>query len=123
MTTKSLLAPLLGPLPLPLLFFQLSQDPILDKVWGVLVAGVVGQLVVGGFFMIGFVAIVRKSIDKDIPARLQSIDTHIEAIGKELLSMRREIDRHGYKIEALEKYRDDLDDTRSRQPRSPSPRR
>ena len=108
-----------------LLLAQLSQDPILDKVWGVLVAGVVGQLVVGGFFMIGFVAIVRKSIDKDIPARLQSIDTHIEAIGKELLSMRREIDRHGYKIEALEKYRDrdDLDDTRSRQPRSPSSRR
>lgn len=107
-----------------LLLFQISQDPILDKIWGVLIAGVVGQLIVGGFFMVGFVAIVRKSIDKDIPAKLQSIDQHIEAIGKELLSMRREIDRHGYQIEALERHRDrdDLDDTRSR-PRPPGPRR
>jgi hypothetical protein len=100
-----------------------SSDPVLGKIWGVLIAVVVGQIVVGAFFMIGFVAVVRKSIDKDIPAQLQSLDKHFQELARELLQMRREVDKHGYKIEALEKSRDtmqgDLDDTRSRRPASP----
>ena len=97
-----------------LLLQSLSQDPVLDKMWSVLIAGVIGQLVVGLIFMVGFVAIVRRSIDKDIPAKLQSIDKHIEEIGRELIQMRRDVDRHGYRLDALEKFREDtLDDTRS----------
>lgn len=120
MTVSSFLS--LSPL-LPFLFQSLSTDPVLDKVWGVLIAGAVGQMIVGLIFMISFVAIVRKSIDKDIPAKLQSIDKHIEQLASELLQMRREVDRHGYRLETLEKAKekDDLDDSRSRQ--RPTPRR
>lgn len=74
----------------------------MNTIWTVLIGSIVGQVVVGTIFMIGFVAVVRRSIDKDIPARLLSIDGHIEKLGLELLQMRREVDRHGYKIEALE---------------------
>lgn len=104
------------------LLLQISQDPILDKVWGAIIVAVVAQLVVGLLFTIGFVSVVRKAVDKDIPAKLQSIDQHLEAIGKELISMRREMDGHGYRIQALERHRDDLDDTRSRMRPQP-PRR
>lgn len=101
---------------------QLSQDPLLDKVWGVLIVGVVGQIVIGAVFMVGFVAVVRRSIDKDIPAKLQSIDTHIAELAKEMLAMRREVDKHGYQITSLERWREDqLDDTRTGR-RPPRPR-
>ncbi|HET6495593.1 MAG TPA: hypothetical protein VFH61_09545 [Thermoleophilia bacterium] len=102
---------------------QQVNDPTVEKIGGVLIASVVAQLVIGTVFLIGFVAIVRKSIDRDIPAKLQSIDGHIADIGRELLQMRREIDRHGYKIESLEQWKEDTqDDTRSRQRRPQQPR-
>lgn len=112
-------------IPTFFLLFQ-SQDIVLDKVWSVLITGVVSQIVVGVIFMIGFVAVVRKSIDKDIPTKLASIDHHIEELAKGLLQMRREVDRHEFQIGNLEKRvdkterdRDDLDDTRSGTPRRP----
>lgn len=106
------------------LFQQSPSDPISNKIWGVIIAAVVGQMVVGAFFIIGFVAVVRKSIDKDIPAQLQSLDKHLQDLARELLQMRREVDKHGYQIQSLEDSRKsmqgDLDDTRSR--RYPNPR-
>lgn len=107
-----------------------TADPIIEKVSGALVSIVVVQVVLGVIFMIGFVAIARRSIDKEIPAKLQSIDKHIEELGRELIQMRRDVDRHSYKIEALEKWQErreddpppSLDDTRSRQ-RPPNSRR
>lgn len=69
----------------------------------ILVPIVLGNIVTGVIFMIGFVQVVRRSIDRDIPARLASIDGHIEKLGKELLEMRRTVDRHEYRIESLER--------------------
>lgn len=61
--------------------------------------------------------------DKEIPAKLasidgkfESLDKHIGDIGKELIQMRRDLDRHGYQIEVLEEWRkgrNGMDDTRS----------
>jgi hypothetical protein len=70
---------------------------------GVLIPIVIGNIVTGVIFMVGFVQVVRRSIDKDIPARLASIDGHIEKLGNELLQMRRMVDKHEFKIESLEK--------------------
>lgn len=69
----------------------------------ILIPIVIGNIVTGVVFMIGFVQVVRRSIDKDIPTRLASIDGHIEKLGKELLEMRRTVDRHEYRIESLER--------------------
>lgn len=97
----------------------------------ILIPIVVGNIVTGVIFMIGFVQVVRRSIDKDIPARLASIDGHIEKIGKELIEMRRTVDRHEYRIETLERSderrtdqesrrsTDDPDDTGVRRRRTP----
>lgn len=76
------------------------ENPYLIQI---LIPVVVGNIVTGVIFMIGFVQVVRRSIDKDIPARLASIDGHIEKIGKELIEMRRTVDRHDYRIESLER--------------------
>lgn len=75
----------------------------MSDIWPILLGSVIGHVVVGTIFMIGFVAVVRRSIDKDIPARLLSIDTHIAKLATELLEMRREVDRHALKIEHLER--------------------
>jgi len=77
----------------------------------VLIPIVAGNVFTGVIFMIGFVQVVRRSIDRDIPARLASIDGHIEKLGKELLEMRRTVDRHEYRLESLERS----DDRRSEQ--------
>lgn len=95
-----------------LLLQSLSTDPLVDKVWGVLIAAVVGQIVVGALFLIGFVAVVRRFMDREIPAKLASLDdslknvhNDLEALSKELIQMRRDVDRHGYQIQTLEDWR------------------
>lgn len=101
----------------------------MDNLMDILVPIVIANVVTGLVFMLGFIPIVRKAIDKDIPARLASIDGHIEKLGRELLEMRRTVDRHEYRIETLERSdsrrleqesrRDDLDDSGIRRRRPP----
>jgi hypothetical protein len=88
---------------------------------GILIPIVVANIITGAIFMLGFIPIVRRAIDKDIPARLASIDGHIEKLGNELLQMRRTVDHHEYRIETLEQSRrgDDLDDSGIRRRRNP----
>jgi hypothetical protein len=69
----------------------------------ILIPIVIGNIFTGIIFMIGFVQVVRRSIDKDIPTRLASIDGHIAEIGRELIQMRRTQDKHEYRIESLER--------------------
>lgn len=75
----------------------------MDDLIKLLIPIVLGNIVTGVIFMVGFVQVVRRSIDKDIPSRLASIDGHIEKIGKELIEMRRTVDHHEYRIGSLER--------------------
>lgn len=95
-----------------MLMLQLAADPLLDKVWGVLVVGLVGGALSGALGLIGFVAVMRRFMDKEIPAQLaavnssvQALHADLEALAKELVQMRRDVDRHGYQIQTLEEWR------------------
>lgn len=99
----------------------LLASPLDEGVLRQIIGVCVGAAVSGLVFLIGFVAVLRRLTDKEIPAQLASInskfetfDRHVAEIGKELIQMRRDLDRHGYQIEVLEEWRTrDLDDTRT----------
>lgn len=100
---------------MPALTFLAIQELTPAGVWGALVAAVVGQIVVGSLFLIGFVAIVRRFMDKEVPAQLSSVnqslrDVHndLERLARELIEMRREVDKHGYRIQTLDDWRKDV---------------
>jgi sugar phosphate permease len=110
-------------------FAQMADNPFINQI----LIACIGAAVSGLVFIIGFVAVYRRFADKEIPAQLASInnkfaslDAHVDTIGKELISMRLEIAKHGYQIQSLEQWRDrtsDLDDTRSgNRPRTPRQR-
>lgn len=114
------------PTLLLLLFAAPIDEGLLRQIIGVCIGAAVSGIVI----LIGFVQVIRRITDKEIPARLASIDNrfesldrHVVELGKELIQMRRDLDRHGYQIEMLEEWkrteradrveRGGLDDTRS----------
>jgi len=103
---------------LPLLLVSPIDEGLLRQIIGVCIGAAVSGVVI----LIGFVQVIRRITDKEIPARLASIDNrfesldrHVVEIGKELIQMRRDLDRHTYQIENLERIeerRSGLDETR-----------
>lgn len=102
------------------LFGQPLDEGLVRQIIGVCIGAAVSGIVI----LIGFVQVIRRITDKEIPARLASIDNrfesldrHVSDIGKELIQMRRDLDRHGYQIEMLEDWKRSgnggLDDTRT----------
>lgn len=90
----------------------LLQSTSLSGAWSVLVAAVVGQIVVGTLFLIGFVAIVRRFMDKEVPAQLASVNasllavhSDLEKLSEALIGMQRMVDRHDVRIEVLDEWR------------------
>lgn len=82
----------------------------MDDLLRFIIPVVIGNAVTGVIFMVGFVQVVKRSIDKDIPAKLASIDGHMEKLDRhveklagELIEMRRLSDKHEYRIESLER--------------------
>lgn len=98
-----------------------GSDPLSEKLWLAVILAVVGQAVVGGLSMIGFVAVSKRFMNQEVPAQLSQVNRSIDAlhqdaskIGEELIQMRREIDLHGYKIASLEDWRKDRERERDR---------
>lgn len=96
-----------------------AAEPEFNKIWFIIVAAVLGQAVVGALGLAGFVAVSRRLMDKEIPGQISELADGFKALATELREMRREVDRHTYKIESLESWRQDqraeragLDDTR-----------
>lgn len=103
----------------------MTDNAYINQIIGVCIAAGVSGLVM----LIGFVAVYRRFADKEIPAQLamintkfDSLDRRMDGLAMELREMRREIDKHGYGILHLEKWRerwegrelDNLDDTANR---------
>lgn len=95
---------------------------LIDQVWTVLI----GQAVIGALILLGFIAVARRFMQVEYPAEIKDIrdDLHglrmeLRDTNKELLHMRRDIDKHDVHIESLREWRRDvrgtgLDDTWNR---------
>lgn len=87
----------------------MTDNAYINQIIGVCIAAGVSGLVM----LIGFVAVYRRFADKEIPAQLaiintkfDSLDRRMDVLAKELHEMRREIDKHGYGIAHLERWRE-----------------
>lgn len=110
---------------------QIAEDPVINLVAGALIT----QLVLGLLAAIGFYAVVKRFMTTEFPAqisridkRLEDMDDHLVAIGRELNEVRRDVDRHEFQLRMNEQWRreqngtQDLDDTRGGGPSLNRPR-
>jgi len=94
----------IGVLTSPLLLLQ-AAEPAFDRIWFVIVAAVLGQAVIGALGLAGFVAVSRRFMDKEIPGQIAELAASFKEVGCELREMRREMDRHTFRLESLESWR------------------
>jgi len=94
-----------GILTPPLFLLLQAAEPAFDRIWFVIVAAVLGQAVIGALGLAGFVAVSRRFMDKEIPGQIAELAASFKEVGAELREMRREMDRHTFRLESLESWR------------------